>query len=77
MKYVLAFVCNTGSYRVHAETCRNAVQKIYTKNDQTVFEERFNTIEEAHAHADADESEKAGEPTKASFKVCTCAKVKV
>lgn len=69
-KYVLAFAANTASYRVHAEGCSAAVEK----RQYYVFEERFGSIDEARAFADADETVKAGEPVKAIFKVCKCAK---
>lgn len=72
MKYVVIFVHNTGRYSCHAQNCRAA-----TKDDphsQSLIPESFDTIAAAQAWANADESQKAGKPTEAIWRVCGCTK---
>jgi hypothetical protein len=71
IKYILTFSTKTAAIHCHAEGCSAARATPH----QNVFDEHFDSVAAAKAHADADESERAGEPTEAwGWKVCKCAK---
>lgn len=73
-QFVLAFMHSTAAYRCHAEGCSAAKDNPTARNAISIFPERFGSVQECRAFADADESEKAGAKTKANFRVCKCAK---
>jgi len=74
--FAVIFVANSCRYTCHASDCPQAVTKVHRRggSEQFRIEREFTSIEAARAFADADESEKAGEPTKAIWRVCGCAK---
>lgn len=76
MKYALVFMPHTASYRVHASDCSAAIEDGLARHPRHRFPAEFNSVEEARAFADADETEKAGEPTKAAFKACPCTRAR-
>ena len=69
IQYVLTFALGTYSYRCHTENCEAAIDKPGIQNR---FPETFESIDNARTFSDKDESAKAGEPTRASFKACEC-----
>lgn len=72
MKYVLTFAPKTAGYRCHWNVCSAAKDSKHTVKLPTVFD----SIADARKWADADESDKAGEPTRANFKACSCCRMK-
>ena len=73
MRYVLTFQPNTASYSAHAEGCRAAASVTRGARNVILIEpEKFATVADAKAWADADESAKAGEKVRAKFKACPC-----
>lgn len=65
----LLFIPKTCRYSAHACNC-----SAYTGSTrrQVALPGTYETVEAARAFADADESDKAGKPTKAIFRVCKC-----
>jgi hypothetical protein len=63
------------SYRVHREGCSAATTQT-ARTLRYAIPQRFTSIAAAHRYADEDESEKAGEAVRASFKICPCARDK-
>jgi hypothetical protein len=74
VKFTLVFMHNTASYCCHAQGCSAATDDPTRRGGRSAFPEAFESIAAAHAFADQDESEKAGESTKAIWRVCKCAK---
>jgi hypothetical protein len=70
MNYVLTFSMKTAGYRCHAKGCSAAVNTKHT----ALIPTQFSTVDAARNFANADESEKSGEVTKANFRVCNCAR---
>lgn len=73
--FALIFVRYTCRYSCHAWDCPAAKDtrkqfRILTENSP----QDFDSIEAARAYADEDESTKAGQPTKAIWRVCKCTK---
>ena len=68
MKFVLCFSTTTAGYRCHAITCKAATDSARYH----LMPETFETVDAARACANDDESQKAGEPTRADFKACAC-----
>lgn len=72
MKFTLTFSATTAKYACHAMSC-TAAQGNEERGIHGPLGE-FETIAEARAFADQDESDKAGQPTKAGWKLCPCAR---
>jgi hypothetical protein len=66
---VLTFSPMTAVYAAHHHKC----VQVNSKKVHAI-DEKFPSVKAAHDWADRDESDKAGEPTKARFKSCACAK---
>jgi len=72
-RYVLVFMPNTCAYRCHAAGCKAAEHNPLAKKLPVMrLDPLFDTVAQARAFADADESEKAGASVQASFKACKC-----
>jgi hypothetical protein len=69
MKFVVTFVMNTARYCVHTEGCSAA----FTGKTKNLIPDTFDSIDSAVKWANEDESQKAGEPTKAILTICACA----
>jgi hypothetical protein len=71
MKYTLTFSARTAKYACHAINCTAAQNP--GRGVHGPFGE-FETIAAAREYANDDESSKAGEPTKAGWNLCKCAR---
>lgn len=70
MTCVITFSAKTAVYACHVATCAAS----HTNEDKGIYRVRaaLASVEQAKAHADADEQAKGGE--RAAWKVCPCAK---
>lgn len=73
MKYALLFIPKSCRYTVHAASCSAATDVPDVRHRLG----EFDSVAAARTYANQDESEKAGEPTKAIWRQCNCTKAKV
>jgi heme-degrading monooxygenase HmoA len=74
-KYTLTFSGKTAKYACHAVTCSAAHGNSKKDIHSFLGHMEWASVEATRAFANADESEKAGQPTRANWKACPCTRV--